>query len=109
MLGPCWTGWRKRSPPVRIDWSPAAHRDLLQIIRHIAQDDPGTAYTILEAIEERTSLLGDNPALGRTRRVRGTRELVITGTPYIVAYRVRGETVQVLREIRGAQRWPGRM
>jgi len=94
---------------VRIDWSPAAHRDLLQIIRHIAQDDPDTAYKILEAIEERTSLLSDNPALGRVGRVRGTRELVVAGTPYIVAYRVRGEAVQVLRVLRGAQRWPRRM
>jgi len=94
---------------VQIDWAPAAHRDLLQIIRHIAQDDPGTAYKVLEAIEKRTSLLSDNPALGRAGRVRGTRELVIAGTPYIVAYRVRDEAVQVLRLMRGAQQWPRRM
>jgi len=54
-------------------------------------------------------LLSDNPALGRTGRVRGTRELVIAGTPYIVAYRVRGEVAQVLRVLRGAQQWPRRM
>ena len=94
---------------MRVDWSPAARRDLLQILRHIAQDDPETAYQVLEAIEERTSLLSDNPALGRTGRVSGTRELVIAGTSYIVAYRVRDKAVHVLRVLRGAQRWPGRM
>ena len=91
---------------MRIDWSPAARRDLLQIVRHIAQDDLQTAYKVLEAIEERTSLLSDNPALGRTGRVRGTRELVIAGTSYLVAYRSRGDAVHVLRVLRGAQRWP---
>jgi len=91
---------------VQIDWSPAARSDLLQILRHIAQDDPGTAYRILDAIEERTALLSDNPALGRAGRVSDTQELVIAGTPYIVAYRCRGETVQLLRVLRGAQRWP---
>ena len=94
---------------MRVDWSPAARRDLLQTVRHIAQDDLRTAYKVLEAIEERTSLLADNPALGRTGRVRGTRELVIAGTPYIVAYRSLGDTVHVLRVLRGAQRWPRRM
>ena len=94
---------------MRVEWSPVAPRDLLQTMRHIAQDDLQTAYKILDAIEERTSLLCDNPALGRAGRVRGTRDLVIAGTPYIVAYRSRGDAVHVLRVLRGAQRWPGRM
>ncbi len=38
----------------------------------------------------------------------GTRELVITGTPYIAAYRVRPQRIEVLRIIHGAQRWPKR-
>jgi len=94
---------------VRIDWLATARRDLLQILRHIAQDDPETAYQVLEAIEERTSLLSDNPALGRAGRVSGTRELVIASTSYIVAYRVADKAVYVLRVLRGAQRWPGKM
>jgi len=41
-------------------------------------------------------------------RVAGTRELVITTTRYIVAYRIQKETVQVLAVMHGAQRWPRR-
>jgi len=41
-------------------------------------------------------------------RVPGTRELVVTGTPYIVAYRVRDETVEILRVFHAARKWPER-
>jgi toxin ParE1/3/4 len=44
--------------------------------------------------------------MGRPGRVKGTRELVIVGTPYIVAYRIKGDAVQVLRVLHGAQKWP---
>jgi len=32
--------------------------------------------------------------------------LVVSGTPYIVPYRVRGEVLEVLRVLHGAMRWP---
>ncbi|TAI66617.1 hypothetical protein CWO89_07380 [Bradyrhizobium sp. Leo170] len=51
-------------------------------------------------------LLSDNPEMERPGRVPGTRELVIPMTPYIVPYRVAGQTVQVLRVFHGAWRWP---
>jgi plasmid stabilization system protein ParE len=38
-----------------------------------------------------------HPASGRSGRVPGTRELVISGTPYVVPYSVHGETVEILR------------
>ncbi len=44
--------------------------------------------------------------MGRAGRVPGTRELVISGTPYIVPYRVRGGAVEVLRVFHAARRWP---
>jgi len=42
------------------------------------------------------------PAVGRAGRTPNTRELVIVGTPYILPYRVRAETVEMLRVLRGA-------
>ncbi len=44
--------------------------------------------------------------MGRLGRIDGTRELVISGTPYIAAYRIVGETVRILRILHGAQLWP---
>lgn len=44
---------------------------------------------------------------GRTGRVSDTRELVIAGTPYVVAYRITHQSeVQILAVLHGKRRWP---
>ncbi len=50
--------------------------------------------------------LRDHPNLGRPGRLTGTRELVVSGTPYVVPYRVLGDDVQILAVFHGARRWP---
>ena len=39
-------------------------------------------------------------------RDRGTRELIFSGIPFLVMYRVRDDVVEILRILHGAQRWP---
>lgn len=46
------------------------------------------------------------PASGRPGRVLGTRELVVSRTPYIVPYRVRGDMVELLLVLHAARKWP---
>ena len=94
---------------VRIEITRAAARDFGSIEEYIASDNPPAAAKLLERVSQEIDKLADFPELGRAGRVSGSRELVIAGTPYIVAYRVRGEVIQVLRVLHGAQRWPGRM
>jgi toxin ParE1/3/4 len=43
---------------------------------------------------------------GREGRVAGTRELVIRGTPFIVAYRLERNEVQILAVMHAAIKWP---
>ena len=50
----------------------------------------------------------DFPYLGRAGRVTGTRELVMSRTPYIVAYRIHADVLEVLAVVHGARRWPER-
>jgi len=83
--------------------------DLDENLDYIADDDFLEAIKILDAIEDHAALLVDNPELGRPGRVAGTRELVISGTRLIVAYRVQGEEIQLLRLLHGSQRWPSGM
>ncbi len=76
------------------------------IAESIAQDNPGAAYAMHEAVLRRVGQLAEYPHVGRPGRVQGTRELVISGTPYIVVYRPTAEDVIILRVLHGAQQWP---
>lgn len=55
--------------------------------------------------DQTKALLVKNPNVGRLGRVSGTRELVVSRTPYIVVYRV-GARVEILAIIHGARDWP---
>ena len=46
------------------------------------------------------------PMSGRPGRVPGTRELVISNSPFIVAYSIEQERIAVLAIYHGAQQWP---
>ncbi len=63
---------------------------------------------VYDEIREQSSVLEAYPFIGRSGRVAGTRELVVTRTPYIIAYRVSSEGVDVLRVLHGARKWPTR-
>ena len=94
---------------MRVRWLRRALRNLEEEADYIARDDPQAAAQVVERIATSVDLLASQPALGRTGRVPGTRELIITGTPYIVPYRVREDTVEILRVFHGARRWPEKL
>ena len=91
---------------MRLVWSPQAVRDADDLTAYIARDNPVAAIEVRDRIEQLVEGLLDYPRMGRPGRVPGTRELVISRTPYLVAYRVAGDTITVLRVLHGAQRWP---
>ncbi len=71
--------------------------DLERIEAYIRQANPAAATATVLRLLEALEILASFPDAGRPGRVSGTRELVVVGTPYIVPYRVRDETVEVLR------------
>ena len=88
-------------------WSPEAIGDLAALRAYIEQDDPAAAQRVaLHIIRNVETLLPNNPEMGRPGRVPGTRELVIPRTPFIVPYRLVGNTIQILRIFHSARRWP---
>jgi addiction module RelE/StbE family toxin len=50
--------------------------------------------------------LAEFPEMGRPGRIEGTRELIVTRAPYVVAYSFTREAVTILRILHGAQLWP---
>lgn len=93
---------------MKIVWLPRARANRTDIIDYIAQDNPRAALDQLGEIEQQSDMLADHPEVGRVGRRRGTRELVVNRTPFILIYRVRprAERVEILRLLHGAQKWP---
>jgi addiction module RelE/StbE family toxin len=91
---------------VKLVWAQYALEDRRAIYDHIEADDPGAAALVDARIAGAVTRLVDFPESGRPGRVAGTRELVVGRTSCVVAYRVAGETVRILRVMHGAQLWP---
>jgi toxin ParE1/3/4 len=94
---------------VKLEWHPLALADLLDLTTYIAANDVNTALRLHAEIQRQTEMLAMHPEMGRPGRVAGTRELVITRTPYLVAYRIAAGFVTILRVLHGARRWPEKL
>ena len=74
---------------MQIVWTEPARQDLREIFAYIAEENPRAARALLAEIKQRVTVLQNNPQLGRKGHVEGTRELVLTGTHYLLPYRVK--------------------
>ena len=91
---------------MRIVWTAPALREIEAIGDYIALESPRASARIVTRVFDRVDTLADHPEIGRPGRIPGTRELVITNTPFIVPYRLRGDQIEVLSVFHGARRWP---
>lgn len=80
---------------MRLHWLQPALTDLENIGDYLTRDNPSAAERIAARIVDAAEHLTDLPGMGRPGRVAGTRELVVSATPYILAYRVRGQTIEL--------------
>jgi plasmid stabilization system protein ParE len=93
---------------MRVRWLRTALRNLDDEATYIAADDAAAARLVVKRVLNAVSILAEQPGIGRTGRVPGTRELIVAKTRYIVPYRVRGETVEILRVFHTSRRLPDR-
>ena len=93
---------------MRVRWLREALRNLDDEATYIATDDAAAARLVVERVLDAVSSLAEQPGLGRPGRVPGTRELIVAKTRYIVPYRVRSETVEILRVFHTSRRLPHR-
>ena len=93
---------------MRVRWLSQALRNLDDEASYIAQDDPKAAQLVVQRILDSIAMLPEQPGIGRPGRVPGTRELIVLKTRYIVPYRVRGQTIEILRVFHTSRRPPTR-
>lgn len=91
---------------MRLEWLESATEDADGIADHISIDNPSAARAMLLRIDRAVGRLALFPHVGRKGRIVGTRELVVSGTPYIVIYSIAEDTVSIANVIHGARRWP---
>jgi toxin ParE1/3/4 len=89
-----------------IVWLPIAVQDIIHIRTYIAGEDPKSAQSIALRIDKAVNRLSAMPNLGRPGRISGTRELVVSTTPYLAVYRVQNNRVEILRVLHGRQSFP---
>jgi plasmid stabilization system protein ParE len=87
-------------------WSTPATQQLAAAYEYIAADNESAARETINYIWDSVSILARHPYAGRKGRVPGTRELVIRGTPFIVAYRLQKNDVRILAVLHAAREWP---
>jgi len=89
-----------------IRWTPAAADNFEHIKNYLSERHPQFVQSTVLAVYEAIRSLKTYPQRGRPGREEGTRELVLSRLPYIVAYRIKEETIEILYIHHGAQNRP---
>jgi toxin ParE1/3/4 len=84
---------------------PAANQ-LQMIFEFIAANNRAAAYRTVRRIREAILRTARMPYSGRIGRIEGTREITVSCTSYLVAYRIVENMIHVLAILHGAQEWP---
>ena len=91
---------------MHVKWTQKALINLEDAVEYIAKDNQIAAQKVAQKIWDSASILATQPALGRPGRVSGTRELVITGLPFVLPYSHQGGVIYILRVIHTSMIWP---
>ena len=87
-------------------WSHPARANLLSAFAYLSEERPSAIPHLIDRIEKTLQILNQHPSIGRPGRVVGTREIVISGTPFIIPYRIKHQTIEILAFLHAARRWP---
>jgi toxin ParE1/3/4 len=96
------------APKVHIVWTRRATRHLEAAYRYWSgEKSEDAADKMLDRIFSVVELLENRPEMGRRGRISGTRELVVTPTPFILVYMIRRQSLAIVALLHGARKWPG--
>jgi toxin ParE1/3/4 len=91
---------------MKLRWTRPATYDLLMIADHIAKENRSAAYQLTQLIWNSSQHLTIYPEIGKVGRLRGTREMKVPQTPYVIAYRLKHNEVHILTIYHTARKWP---
>lgn len=91
---------------MEVVWSEPALEDLIQLREFIRAENPSAAARVSQRILEVVEAISRHPSMGRAGRIPNTREMVVTQTPFLIAYSVLDDQLVILRVLHGARKWP---
>ena len=87
----------------KIKITPEAEEDIYSIADEIQlKNNSATAKLILTEMQNQLNALAEYPELGRVGGCEGTREIVMSGMPYITIFERINNLVVVIRVLRGS-------
>jgi len=84
----------------------AAIRDLRETRSYIPQDDPAAATRVATRLERAINLIAERPDIGRPVSDQPVREWSVPGLPFVIPYRVSGDTIEIVRIFHTSRRRP---
>ncbi len=91
---------------MKIKLTKLAAQDLQSTKDYISQDKPNAALAVIRRVIEAIDNIVTFPSMGRAGRVPRTKELVVSGTPLIIVYQIKQDTLYIVRIIHTARKWP---
>lgn len=85
-------------------WAKKAYDDLDAIADYLASLSHEAAENTITRIQKAALLLSDFPSMGTKFDETGLRRVVVSGTPYVIFYRVVGDSVSIRGVFHARQR-----
>lgn len=96
--------WNHELMTSRLEITPEAERDIFVIISNIQlQDSLASAMHVVSELKKQLNTLAALPDSGREGGCEGTREIVITGLPFITVYKNSDDLITIMRVLYGAE------
>jgi len=91
---------------MKLKWTRSALQDMRHLHDFIAEDNPSAADQMVSRISDAVQHLKKHPHMGKEGRCKGTRELILAKTPYIVVYVLKENEIHIVAVIHVSMRWP---
>lgn len=75
----------------------AAIRDLREVHAYIAAEDAEAAARVVAKLDRAVTIISERPQIGRPTSLPAIREWSVPGLPYVIPYRVSGDTLSIIR------------
>ena len=91
---------------MKIKFSILAKKDMQSVWEYISKDNVQAAQQVMDRVLNTVSHMETFPAIGVMGRVQHTREFKVANTPLMIVYKIRHDTLFIVRILHSAQKWP---